>query len=268
MWRVSTAVLLLIVVAGLVVYLRSRSHFKVTPIAEQGLTSIRGAPPEQTSVSDRPPAPSQKSLLASADLATATPLAPLDHEATLRPGTFPYVPSTTLGTAIDFENEVDTHTCFPLLYSAQIVTWLYRAYSTDGGLLVQRCVEYESEPVQTPGTRTGGVNEHWDKVLPSADPTKWGFTPIEAPDWGVFANPDFCGRFVAYWGFQGQLIVAYAYDLKSRRIAASHFLGASNLETDNSEVMPRPKWGESCSSVSFDPQPTGKAVFKLKVVDQ
>jgi len=268
MRRFSAAVLLLIAVAGLVFYLRSHSHLKVTPLAEQGPSSIRGVPPDQTSLSDRPPAPSQKSLPASADLATATPLVPLDHEAPLKPGTFPYVTSTTLGTAIDFENEVDTHSCFPLLFSAQVVTWLYRAYSADGELLVQRCMEYESEPVRTPGTRTGGVSERWDRVFPSADPTQWRFSPIEAPDWGVFANPGFCGRFVAYWGFQGQLIVAYAYDLKSRQIAASHSLGASNLETDNSEVMPRPTWSESCSSASFDPQPTGEAVFQLKVVYQ
>jgi hypothetical protein len=185
----------------------------------------------------------------------------------LESGKFPYATSTTLGTAINFENEVDTHSCFPLMFSGQIVTWLYRAYSAEGELMVQRCVEYE-QPFQTQGTRTGGVNERWDRVLLNTDPTQWRFTPIEAPDWGAFANPGFCGRFVAYWGFQGEVVVAYAYDLKSRRISASQFLGASNLETDNSEVMPRPKWSESCSSASFDPQPTGKAPFQLKVVDQ
>ena len=260
------AVLLLITVAGLVVYVRSRSHSGVIPLGEQGPISNR-VPPDQTSVKDRPPASNQRSAPASADLATTTLLVPRDQEAPLKPGTFPYVTSATLGTAIDFENEVDTHSCFPLLVSAHIVTWLYRAYSADDELLVQRCVEYE-EPFQTPGTRAGGVSERWDRVLLGADPTQWRFTPIEAPDWGAFANPGFCGRFVAYWGFQGEQVVAYAYDLKSRRVAASQSLGASNLETDNSEVMPRPKWTESCSGASFDPQPIGKSLFQLKVVDQ
>src|SRR6266851_10009520 len=109
MRRASAAVLLLIAVAGLVVYLRSRSHFRVTPLAAQGPTSNRGVPPDQTSVSDRPPASSQKLSSASADPATVAPLVPLDHESPMKPGTFPYLTSTTLGTAINFENEVDTH---------------------------------------------------------------------------------------------------------------------------------------------------------------
>src|SRR5882672_3794695 len=200
MRKAIVAVLLLLAVAGLVVYLRSRSHFKVTPLAEQVPTTISGIPPDQTSVNDRSHASSQESNPATSDLAASTPLVPLGHEASLKPGIFPYATSATLGTAIDFDNEVDTHSCFPLLVSGQIVTWLYRAYSADGELLGQRCVEYESQPVQTMGTRTGGVNERWDRILIGADPTQWRFTPIEAPDWGPFANPGFCGRFVAYWG--------------------------------------------------------------------
>jgi hypothetical protein len=238
MRRASAAVLLLVAVTGLAIYLRSRSHLKVVPLAEQLPTTIRSGPPDQSSANDRSPASSQEST--PAHLAVAVRNVPPDHESPLKPGTFPYLTSATLGTAIDFENEVDTHSCFPLLVSGQIVAWLYRAYSADGEILVQRCVEYESEPFHTPGTRAGAANERWDRVLLSVDPAQWRFTPIEAPDWGAFANPCFCGRFVAYWGFQGQLLVAYVYDLKSRRIAASQSLGASNLETDNSEVMPRP----------------------------
>lgn len=262
------ALLLLLAVAGLVVYLRSRSNLKVIPLAEQVPTPILGVPPDRTSVNDRSQASSQESKAPPADLAASTPLVSMDHEASLKPGIFPYATSATLGTAIDFDNEVDTHSCFPLLVSGQIVTWLYRAYSADGELLVQRCVEYQSQPTRTMGMRTGGVNERWDRVLLSADATQWSFIPIEAPDWGPFANPGFCGRFVAYWGFRGQVVVAYAYDIKSRRITASQSLGASNLETDNSAVMPRPEWSESCSGASFDPQPIGKAVFQLKVAEQ
>jgi len=263
MRRASVAILLLLAVAGLGVYLRSRSHLKATPLAEQVPTTIRGIPTDQTSVQDRSPASSQESKPAPADLAASSPLVPLDHEASLKAGIFPYTTSATLGTAVNFENEIDTHSCFPLLVSGQIVTWLYRAYSADGELLVQRCVEDE-EPFHTPGTRGGGVSDRWDRVLLRADPTQWGFTPIEAPDWGPFANPGFCGRFVAHWGFRGKVVVAYAYDIKSRRIAASQSLGPSNLETDNSAVMPRPEWSESCSGASFDPQPIGKAAFQLQ----
>lgn len=261
------ALLLLLAVVGLGVYLRSLPHLKATPPAEQVPTTIRGIPTDQTAVKDRSPTPSQESKPAPADVAASSRLVPLDHEGSLKPGIFPYAASATLGTAVNFENEIDTHTCFPLLVSGQIVAWLYQAHSADGELLVQRCVEDE-EPFHTPGTRGGGVSDRWDRVLVGADATPWRFSPIEAPDWGAFANPGFCGPFAAYWGFQGQVVVAYAYDIKSRRAVASQSLGASNLETDNSAIMPRPEWSESCSSVSFDPQPIGKAVFQLKVVEQ
>jgi hypothetical protein len=268
MRKVSVALLLLVTVAGLVFYLRSRSNLKVARLAENVPKPIVGVPPSQTSVSDPSQASSQESKAPSADLAASTPIVPEDHEASLKPGIFPYASSATLGTPVKFDNEIDTHNCFPLLVSEQTITWLYRAYSADGELLVQRCVEYLSQPTQTMGMKTGGLNESWDRALPGTDAAQWRFTPIEAPDWGTFANPGFCGRFAAYWGFQGQNVVAYAYDLKSRRIAASQSLGASNLETDNSEVMPQPKWNQSCSNASFDPQPIGKAVFQLKMVGQ
>lgn len=262
------AVLLLLAVAGLGVYLRSPSNLKVAPLAEHVPKPTVGVPPSQTSVSDPSQASSQESKAPPADLATSTAIVPEDHEASLKPGIFPYASSAILGTPVKFDNEIDTHNCFPLLVSEQTITWLYRAYSADGELLVQRCVEYQSQPTQTTGMKTGGVNERWDRALPGTDAAQWRFTPIEAPDWGTFANPGFCGRFVAYWGFQGQNVVAYAYDLKSRRIAGSQSLGVSNLETDNSAVMPQPKWNESCSSASFDPQPIGKAVFQLQMVEQ
>jgi hypothetical protein len=267
MRRVSVALLLLLAVAGLGVYLRFRSNLKLAPLAEQVPKPILGVPRDQTSVNDPSQTSRQESKAPPADLAAPIPLVSIDHEASLKPGIFPYATSATLGPAINFDNEVDTHSCFPLLVSGQIVTWLYRAYSAEGELLVQRCVEYQSLPTQTMGMRTGGVDESWDRVLPGADATQWRLTPIEAPDWGPFANPGFCGRLVAYWGFQDEVVVAYAYDIKSRRIAASQSLGASNLETDNSTVMPRPEWSDSCSSVSFDPQPIGKAVFQLKMVE-
>jgi hypothetical protein len=268
MRRVSVAVFLLLAVAGLGVYFRLRLNLKLTPLAEQVPKSIVGVPPNQTSVSDPSYAASREAKAPSADLAASTPIVPEDHEATLKPGIFPYASSATLGTAAKFDNEIDTHSCFPLLVSEQNIAWLYRAYSADGELLVQRCVEYQSQPTQSMGMRTGGLNERWDRVLTDADPTRWRFTPIEAPDWGAFADPSFCDRFVAYWGFQGQVVVAYAYDIKSKRIAATRSLGASNLETDNSEVMPRPEWSESCSTVSFDPQPIGKAMLKLTLVKE
>ena len=261
------AVFLLLAVAGLGVYFRFRSNLKVTPLAKQVPKPIFGVPPNQISVSDPSHASSQESKAPSANLAASTLIAPEGHEASLKPGIFPYASSATLGTAAKFDNEIDTHSCLPLLVSEQTIAWLYRAYSADGELLVQRCFEYQSQPTQTIGMRTGGLNERWDRVLSDADPTQWRFTPIEAPDWGAFANPCFCDRFVAYWGFQAQVVVAYAYDIKSKRIAASQSLGASNLESDNSEVMPRPEWSESCSSVSFDPRPIGKAVVQLKLVE-
>jgi hypothetical protein len=186
------------------------------------------------------------------------------RESALKPGVFPYAAAANLGAAVNFENEIDTHRCFPLLVSTKVVAWLYRAYLASDELLVQRCKEYGSTVGVTPGNRSGEVNEHWERVTFGQNPSTWHFTPIEAPDWGAFANPGFCDRFVAYWGFRGEILVSYVYDLRSRRVAATQTLGASNLETDNTEVMPEPKWNESCAEASFDARPAGKAVLLLK----
>jgi hypothetical protein len=146
MRRVSVALLLVLAVAGFGVYLRSRSNLRVAPLTAQVPKPMLGVPPDQTSVNYPSQASSQVSKAPPADLAAPTPLVPMDHEASLKPGIFPYATSATLGTAVNFDNEVDAHSCFPLLVAGQIVTWLYRAYSADGELLVQRCVEYQSQP--------------------------------------------------------------------------------------------------------------------------
>jgi hypothetical protein len=60
-------------------------------------------------------------------------------------------------------------------------------------------------------------------------------------------------------------LTAYVYDIASHSVALSQAIGTFDLATDNAETMPEPKWSQSCDVASFDPGPTGKPAFQLKL---
>jgi hypothetical protein len=113
------------------------------------------------------------------------------RETSLKPGAFEAIPGTVLGQPIDFENEIDTHRCFPLLRRDEVIAWLHRAYRVVGQLLVQRCVEFDPTIEQTRGNRHGGTKETWEHALVGSNGQDVRFVPLRVPDWGDFANPSF-----------------------------------------------------------------------------
>ena len=92
-----------------------------------------------------------------------------ERELKLAAGPFPQIAGSELGQSVAFENEIDLHTCFPLLMKGEIVTWIHRAHAVSRRLLVQRCVEYDPSIDQTRGSRHGGVRESWDWVVIGGD---------------------------------------------------------------------------------------------------
>lgn len=116
----------------------------------------------------------------------------------LATGSFPPIENARLGTPIMFENEIEITRCFPLLVSDIAVAWLANAYVAGSELLVNRCVEYDPSVKQTTGNRHGGQLEVWERARLSADRLSLVETPLGASEWGLFANPSFCGARVAY----------------------------------------------------------------------
>jgi hypothetical protein len=186
------------------------------------------------------------------------------QERPLQAGLFPQFPNAKLGARVNFENEIDTTYCYPLLVSGQVVAWLARAYLFNGTLLVQRCVEFDPSDEQTAGARHGGANEWWEEVRLSPDRDVLLTTRLTLPDWSSFSSPSFCSSSVAYWAFRGKELVPTVYDLRRRLAIAAQPLGAVTLETDNTGFLPTPTWDATCSEVSFDGAPIARPLLRLK----
>lgn len=186
------------------------------------------------------------------------------REAELKPGTFKPIPGTTLGRPIDFENEIDTHPCLPLLRQGEVIAWLYRAYAARDTVLVQRCVEFDPSIEQTLGNRHGGTQETWEQAVVGPSGKNVGFVPLRIPDWDHFANPSFCGGYIAYWGFQGHTLVPSIYDVSAGRRTTSRSLGVVTMETDDAYFLATPEWNESCGVASFDGRPVEKQTTRLR----
>ncbi len=188
-----------------------------------------------------------------------------ERESELKPGPFAPLVGSTLGQPIIFENMVHSHPCFPLIMSGEVAVWIHRAHAVGTELVVQRCVEYDPSMEQTTGNRHGGVKRLWERVIAHADGRPIEVDPLSAPDWGLFANPTFCGGLVAYWGTQDRNLIPSIYDITSRRLNALMSLGRHEVATDNAYFLPRPEWDAACEKASFNGTAAGKARVELLV---
>src|SRR6476660_7851624 len=141
-----------------------------------------------------------------------------EQESELKPGPFPQVAGAELGSPVNFENEIDTHACFPLLVKGEVVSWIHRAYVVPMQVLVQRCVEFDPGIAQTPGNRHGGIRERWDRVVMRTGGQGLQFVALAPRGWELFANPSFCGPLVAYWGIRAGELVPSIYDINASRL--------------------------------------------------
>ncbi len=188
-----------------------------------------------------------------------------ERETELKPGPFPQVAGSELGKPINFENEIDIHACFPLIVKWEVVSWIHRAHAVPSRVLVQRCVEFDPSIEQTPGNRHGCVKEAWDRVVAGSGGQELRFVPVKPSAWELFANPSFCGPFVAYWGTPQKALVPSIYDFSTGGLVALNSLGTVELETDDGSYLPRPVWDAACAKASFDGRPAGKGRVELRV---
>ena len=186
-------------------------------------------------------------------------------ESELKPGRFPQVAGAELGSPVNFENEIDTHACFPLLVKGEVVSWIHRAHVVPMQVLVQRCIEFDPRIAQTPGNRHGGIQEQWDRVVAGTAGHGLQFIALAPAGWEHFANPSFCGPLVAYWGTRARELVPSIYDINAGRLVASRTLGAVELETDDESYLPRPAWDASCAKASFEGAAAGKRRVELRI---
>jgi hypothetical protein len=186
------------------------------------------------------------------------------REPELKSGIFTLIPGTTLGLPIDFENEIDTHRCLPLLQRGEVIAWMHRAYATGDRVFVQRCVEYDPGIQETPGSRHGGTRDTWDLALVGTNSQPVRFEPMRIPNWGYLANPSFCGGYIAYWGLRGESLVPSIYNLRSGQRTASRSMGNVTLATDDAYFLPVPEWDEPCAFASFDGRPAGTPTIRLR----
>jgi hypothetical protein len=187
-------------------------------------------------------------------------------EVALAPGPFSAITDAQLGKSVNFENEINTHSCLPLLIGGKTVAWLERAYTIANRLFVRRCTASGSSDLVARGNRAGGANSSWDRA---AFDVRRGvrFSPLSLPRWSFMSNPTFCNSYIAYWGLQGgaNRLTPIVYDLIARVQVASRTLGPVPLETDDEAYLPPPTWDASCSIASFDGRRIAKGQITLTV---
>ena len=91
------------------------------------------------------------------------------------------------------------------------------------------------------------------------------FVSVTPNGWKLFANPSFCGHFVAYWGTPQNILTPSIYDVRSGHVVASKALGKVELETDVESFLPPPAWDATCAKAMFDGRRAGKARVDLPI---
>jgi hypothetical protein len=200
--------------------------------------------------------------------AVATSAAAQTHsrEVALAAGNFSFIERSRLGTPVIFENEIDIHSCLPLIVDSRTVAWITRAYEVKNRLFVRRCEPSTSAELVATGHRAGGANDVWERA--SVDARRHiRFSKLRLPAWSFMSNPTFCDSYIAYWGLHGganELTVSI-YNLVTDTPVASRVVGPVSLETDDEAYLPAPIWDGNCSTALFDGRPVHKDKIDLAV---
>lgn len=195
---------------------------------------------------------------------TVSHAVPTTSELKLESGTFTPIAGAELGSSVLFDNEIDGHYCYPLYLDGTLIAWFHRAYSLDDELFVQQCDDYYPSAPLGSDRRDGGVNNWWDVVHLNGERREVQFERLNIPDWDFMSNPNFCGPYVAYWGWRGDKLIPSVYELRLGRRTAELDLGIVTIATDNAYFFSSPTWSQPCSDAYFDARPAGKAIFSLE----
>src|SRR3954469_16241576 len=163
------------------------------------------------------------------------------HEVALAPGNFSFIDRSRLGTPVIFVNEIDVHSCLPLIVDSKTITWITRAYEVKNRVFVRRCEPSTSAELLAAGNRAGEANDTWERA--SVDARRHiRFSKLRLPGWSFMSNPTFCDSYIAYWGLHGAAndLTVSIYNLVTDTPVASRVVGPVSLETDNEAYLPEP----------------------------
>lgn len=162
-----------------------------------------------------------------------------------------------LGPGVTFDDGVGINSgrCFPLHSGPTPIAWVHAYHRVGTRLFIQPCNEITPADEIVPGTKSGGVADHFLE-LSLAPNGSVSFSELDAPMWSQFANPAFCDSNMAYWGVEPQAhgpvkIHAVIFDLDRRIVVRQKFLGIRQLESDSRDLLAHPKWSDRKLDVFF-----------------
>jgi hypothetical protein len=162
-----------------------------------------------------------------------------------------------LGPGVTFDDGVGINSgrCFPLHSGPTLIAWVHAYHRVGTRLFIQPCNEIVPADEIIPGTKSGGVADHFLELSFDSN-GRASFSELDAPMWSQFANPAFCDSKMAYCGVEPQdhgpvKIHAVIFDLDRRTVVRQKLLGIRRLESDSRDLLARPKWSDSKLEVFF-----------------
>jgi hypothetical protein len=216
------------------------------------------------------------------DPSDALPLVILEGELKLEAGRFAGYQDTALGEPVMVENDIDSAPCHPLLaitgwsqgskrrFTGPILLWLHRVHLVGTRVFLEPCEL--SAPFASSPRVAGAVSNWWFEgtLVDAPASPRIELRRLALPGWGIFSNPTFCGRSVAFWSVgradaSGKHLTAMIADVFDGRALASRSLGSIQLETDNRWCFRPATWAGDCQAATFDASAQGKSTVRLEI---
>jgi hypothetical protein len=148
---------------------------------------------------------------------------------------------------------INSGRCSPLYSGSRFVAWVHAYHRVDSRFFVQRCDEAAPTEDTPVGVKNGSVSDDFVELSFDAGRNP-AFSALNVPMWSQFANPVFCGPYMAYWGLEeGEdsqaKIHAVVFDLNRGLIVRRAYLGARPLESDSRDFFERPTWNQNQSTL-------------------
>ncbi len=174
-------------------------------------------------------------------------LAPFEALAVV-PGPAPGLSGYRIGSVLEFENEITTSRCYPVVDKNGVIDlWVSEYHTAESRVLVRRCVEFEPRKGHDASEkRHGDSGPDWEELTVSERDGTLLASDLSLPAFQYFSNPGFCGTKVAYWIQDANRWSVRLYDLKSNSTLRTEFIREEVTETDNPNHFERPQWKDTC----------------------
>jgi hypothetical protein len=185
----------------------------------------------------------------------------------LQPGLFAAFPGTALDEPVEFSNDIYSARCYPLYLvtgwsetaagrrsTGRLLLWINRAHVTAERVFISPC-DVAAPASMTIGRLEGYVSSWWFEAM-LVDTPDWPRITLRrlvVPGWSDFSNPEFCGRYVAFWSLaRDSVMTGHIVDLHTPSARRSMVFGRVDVgESDMGWGVPAASWDKDCTAATF-----------------